>query len=271
LEQRRVIIQERDLLSLDLVGLYRPHVPTDVVPGLRELLQHVLFDGRHRTEPRCLCITSHGRVETGEVLGDSIDVLAPELTVSQEVVCASLIWKARHVHGPVDGLARAPNAVHTVGTPPNGDDAQVHLGREACVQLHLRLARQLSLFDRAKIEEAEVDGLLDLVDLAREEDPRDVGLDELDAGCRRCICAWTLQVLLDGAHRDAGSLHRACPRPPSGLPALRHDVVRVTVDVRVAEVETTSDAADSSRTDYGEESARSLPTPPRLRHAWRNQ
>ena len=61
------------------------------------------------------------------------------------------------------------------------------------VESNLCLARRASLVDRGEVEEAEVDGALDLEHLAlAEEDPRDVGFDQLEAA--------RLQVGLQRSH-----------------------------------------------------------------------
>jgi hypothetical protein len=85
------------------------------------------------------------------------------------------------VHGVVDDLAFAIDGDGTALLPYLGH-TEVDIGAEAGVEDDLLTAVGSSLPKSGVVQEAEVHGLFDLVDVfAGEEDVGDVGLDELDA------------------------------------------------------------------------------------------
>src|SRR5580765_2783912 len=70
----------------------------------------------------------------------------------------------------------------------DGDDTEINVWRKASIQSHFVVASTLSRFNCAKVNKVEFHGLLELENqVARQEYPRDVRLNNLHASWRRRI------------------------------------------------------------------------------------
>ena len=114
--------------------------------------------------------------------------------------------------------------VATGGVTTHGHEPEVGTCSEALVEAHLGLARAATSDERAEVEELERDGLLDLVDLTLgHEDPRDVGLAQLDVIGMRCgVRLGTKEV----AHEVRGWDRQRLAS--QGGPHATHDIARAS-------------------------------------------
>jgi hypothetical protein len=120
-------------------------------------------------------------VKVGEALGEDTDHGLGDLARVEEAVHHAVGGQAAHVDGVVDDGAFAIDGDDAVALSYRGD-AEVGVGAEAGVEDDLAAAVVSSLRESREVQEAEVHGLFDLVDMvAGEEDVGDMGLEEVDA------------------------------------------------------------------------------------------
>ena len=157
-------------------------------------------------------------VEVGRDAGDAVDALRRELAAGDQPVEQPRLVELAHLHGVFHGLTGAPEhrGLRCAG---EGDDVQVQRGREPPVQTQLLPAAMGALVERAEVEEAEIERLLDLVGVvAGEKDPGDVGLHQPQAPHRVGVEAGLEQapdVQSAGGVRHCGSGRvTADPLPP---------------------------------------------------------
>ena len=145
--------------------------------GLREVLVDVATEevqlaerGRH----------PHRAQERRQPLGDRGEPLWTEHPPPEHGRRARALGQAPHAHRPVDDRPRALER-----EPGRGGaerlDAQVDAGREAPVEAHLVLAETAPCLHGPEVEEAEIDGALDLPRLvSHQEDPGGVRRPQRD-------------------------------------------------------------------------------------------
>ncbi|MSQ41871.1 MAG: alpha/beta hydrolase [Dehalococcoidia bacterium] len=113
----------------------------------------------------------------------------------QQAVERAIVGEAAHLHRPLHRLALALHGEAAGGRAHDRRHAKIDIEREAAVKLHLGAAEALATLERELADEAEVDGLLRLVDqLTGEEDVRDMRLPQLDGGRMVGVCGRVEQV-----------------------------------------------------------------------------
>jgi hypothetical protein len=219
-EQRCALAQEVELPSLDLLDLARRQEVRHVLAGLREVLAHVDRHRLGRAEAAGVGVAARLVVEARQARREGVEVRAAERGGGEPHVGARLVGEAHHAHRPVDEGTLAGEPVAPIDQP-HRDHAEVDVGREPPVERHLGLAGLPPLLEGAKVEEAQLDRLLDLVGLGvRQEDPGVVGLAQLDPrrlGKRRRVA----QIVAEPSHAIGPAAARVPrgDRTPPPLPA----------------------------------------------------
>ena len=117
-------------------------------------------------------------MEAGDDASDLLQQRRFGAAAPHELVQHAVLGQPPHVDGH---LLEEPRAAGPEAVAPQLDDAEIDVVRQPLVEPDLFLAEEPALLERGEVEEPEIDGLLDLVDgVAGQEDPGDVGLDELD-------------------------------------------------------------------------------------------
>ena len=151
-------------------------------PRLLEVLRPVPFDDRPGAELGDRGAALGPQVELRDDPGDGADVGSRDATPGQDRFEHAVGGQAPHDDRIVDGVRVAGAAGaqrESVPVGPDRLDAQVDVGAEAAVALNLGGAHAGALVGGREVEEAEIDGLLDLVDpVAGEDDEADVRLHE---------------------------------------------------------------------------------------------
>jgi hypothetical protein len=116
---------------------------------------------------------------------EPIDVCPSQPTLREHSRKQLFLPELAHADGPLDDFAGAVDreAARVVG---DGDDIQIEVRRRAAIQPQLILTAAPTRRQRAEIHERERDRLLDLIsEVAREDDIRDVGLQQLHRAALR--------------------------------------------------------------------------------------
>ncbi len=127
-------------------------------------------------------VASLGRgVERGDPACQLLQRFAPQVLAPEVLTERRAVGEPLHLHRPLDDLPLAlaphPDRPTIAG---HGDHPAIDLGCQPAVQADLLVAEVPAFLQRAVVDEAQSDGLLDLVDVrARQEDRRDVRLADL--------------------------------------------------------------------------------------------
>ncbi len=104
-----------------------------------------------------------------------------DLTGGEQLVQHALGGQAYHLHGVLQSRAVAAHAKAPIVATCDRHHAEVHVPRQATVEPQLFVTEVLAPGQGREVEEAQVHGLLDLVDtVAHEEEQRAVGLTHRD-------------------------------------------------------------------------------------------
>ena len=152
----------------------------DIGLRLLEVLTPVAGDGLQAAEGVDLRPRLRRGVELGQAPRQGAHHLGCDGVLLQQVAHHALFRQALHLDRVVHDRARRIDR-HAALHVGDGHHVQVDAGAEAPVEPHLLLAEVASLLQGGEVQEAEVHGLLHLVDeIAGQEDVGDVGLDEVD-------------------------------------------------------------------------------------------
>jgi hypothetical protein len=112
---------------------------------------------------------------------DFIHIALDQKPGCQLLVQLILLLKAAHADRIFDNLPVISEPQLTVLTAQGGD-VEIEAWRQAPVEAHFFLAVVLPVCQAGEVKESEVNRFLDLVGkLTREQDPGDVGFDQLDS------------------------------------------------------------------------------------------
>jgi hypothetical protein len=159
-------------------------------------------------------------VKVGDLPGQRRQYLRSDLAAPEALEKCGRLREALHLDGPLDGLAR-PLDSQPGERAGDGDDAVVNSRRQPAVEPDLLLTEVTPALEGGEVQEAEIDGLLDLVGVrAGEEDDRDVRLADLNPIDRVGIGSGLRQrgdqsvELHDRLPGARGVDPHATPRPP---------------------------------------------------------
>ncbi len=126
-------------------------------------------------------------VKRDQPCDDAVQVLPPQLPPVRHFVHHALLGQAHHLQGVLQGVARTTQP-DLPAVLRDGQDLQVDLRAEPPVQDQLFVQIMMAPAQGGEVEEAQVHRLLDLVgEAVGDEDPGDVGLDQVDGGSRLVI------------------------------------------------------------------------------------
>ena len=188
-EQARVGVEEaRDVGAQRVEGRTVDRV-ADGGARLLEVLRPVALDDRPGAVLGDRGAALGPEVELRDDVGDGAGVSGRGATLRQHRFEHAVGGQAPHDDRVVDGVGVTRPAgaqCEPVAVGPDRIDAQVDVGAQAAVALDLGGAHAGALVGGREVEEAEVDGLLDLVDaVAGEDDEADVRLHEQAGFARR--------------------------------------------------------------------------------------
>ena len=188
-QQVRVGVEEASHIGAQRVEGRAVDRVADGGPRLLEVLRPVALDDRPGAELGDRGAALGPEVELRDNVGDGAGMVGRGATLRQHRFEHAVGGQAPHHDRVVDGVG-VPGAAgaqrETVPVGPDRLDAQVDVGAQAAVALDLGGAHTGALVGGREVEEAEVDGLLDLVDaVAGEDDEADVGLHEQAGFARR--------------------------------------------------------------------------------------
>ena len=151
--------------------------------GVRELVEVLppgVCDERRPVRDRR---AGRPRVEAGDGARRLHDVLVAQVAAPDGGGHGPVLVEAAHLDDPVDGVGgvRVAGQHDAFAAVDDRADAEHDVGREGLVDRDLLLARPPPCGRLAQVEEAEVDGLLELVGaIARQQHPRHVRLADRD-------------------------------------------------------------------------------------------
>jgi hypothetical protein len=135
-------------------------------------------------------------VELGNSRCKPADHAEADLVISQKAFHHPVCGQSLHVDEVVDDLAFAADAKAAIDALERFDAKVDSTWAAAAVEADLRVAGGAASLKAGEIDEAEVNGLLELVDVVIDQEyPRDVRLDELDRGGRLWVCRLVQQGL----------------------------------------------------------------------------
>ena len=183
-KQARVTAKERSLACFGLVCEAAPHEEGNAVAGLREILVDVALDGRPRCPAfRLVALDLAACVQLRHDLRHAIHIGRTELAGGEHRVRTTRVAQSDHPHCPIDDGPLPPDH----DPPPRPLDHRHHpdvdVRRQARVQTRFVDTGSAPPIERAEVEKAQVDRLLDLEYLTlAAEHPRDMGLDQFHLG-----------------------------------------------------------------------------------------
>ena len=148
--------------------------------GLFENIQYLAGD-RFETPKGCDAFVRFGvLVKVRDPPREGFNEFDPYLIATQTLLKSGLVGQALHFHGPFDDFPISLETYARSG-PCHRHHAEVDVRCQAAIESDLFLAVLAALLQGAEIQEAELNGLFDFVDVGiGQEYGRDVGLSNFD-------------------------------------------------------------------------------------------